>query len=177
MGEEIKVRVNDEETLVLQRLAAEVPENGLIVEIGSAWGHSSSKMAEVSLETVRIITIDPWSLIPKDEWAEREKLFLKNIEPFKNRFLVVKAFSQQVDVKKLLGNQKIDLLFIDGDHHRNAVRDDYLMYHDFVRQGGVIVFHDYNLLAGVTKAVNWYVTPSGLWDWHTEERLWIGVRK
>jgi len=172
-----KVRVNDAETLILQGLAEQVPENGLIVEIGSAWGHSCVAMAEASRDTVTIITIDPWSLIEKDEWAAREKRFLKNIKPFGDRIEVIKAFSQEVNVKELLGNRKIDMLFIDGDHHLNAVRDDYLNYHKFIKPGGVIAFHDYGLLAGVIKAVDRFVVPSGLWDFHTEQRLWIGRLK
>ena len=172
----IKVRVNDEETIILRNLAANVGDGGLILEIGSAWGHSCVNMAEASSESVQIITIDPWSLIPKGEWAEREKLFLKNIEPFRNRIEIVKDFSQNVDVKNILKGRRIDLLFIDGDHHQNAVRDDYLNYHPFVKKNGFIVFHDYGLLAGVTKAVDMYVNRE-LWDYRVEERLWIGRRR
>jgi len=174
---EIKVRVNDEETAILRRLASDVPENGLILEIGCAWGHSCKNMLEASNETVNLVAIDPWTLLGRKDWVGHEKLFLENIEPFKNRVEVVKAFSQEVDVEKLLNGRGIDLLFIDGDHHRNAVRDDYLKYHKFVKPGGVLVFHDYDLLAGVTKAVNWYVVPSELWEFRVEERLWIGRLK
>jgi len=171
---EPKVRVNDKETEILQGLASQVPEKGLIVEIGSAWGHSCTAMAKVSKCT--IITIDPWDLIEKNGWGEREKKFLENIKPFGDRIEVVKAFSQQVNVKGVLGKRKIDLLFIDGDHHINAVRDDYLNFYKYIRKGGVIAFHDYGLLAGVTKAVDRFVVTSGLWKYHVEERLWIGIK-
>lgn len=174
---EIKVRVNDEETNVLRKLASEVPENGLILEIGCAWGHSCKNMLEASKETVKFVAIDPWTLLGRDEWIGHEQLFLENIEPFKERVEIVKDFSQNVDIEKVLGGRKIDLLFIDGDHHRNAVRDDYNKYHRFVKPNGKIVFHDYGMLAGVIKAVDWYVVPSGLWDYRVEERLWIGRLK
>ena len=177
MKEEPKVRINDKETSILQKLASNVGDNGLIVEIGSAWGWSCTKMAQASNDTVTIITIDPWSLIDKDEWVKREKRFLRNIKPFGKRIEVVKAFSQDVDVAKLLSGRKIDLLFIDGDHHLNAVRDDYLNYYKYIKKDGVLVFHDYGLLAGVIKAVDRYVIPSGIWDYHVEERLWIGRLK
>jgi len=176
MSNVIKVRVNDEETEILRRLASEVPKNGLILEIGCAWGHSCKNMLEAADETVNLIAIDPWTLLGRDEWIGHEKLFLENVEPFKERVEIVKAFSQQVKVKKLLGGRKLDLLFIDGDHHRNAVRDDYYNYHEFINPGGVIVFHDYGMLAGVTKAVDWYVKDSDLWDWRVEDRLWIGKK-
>lgn len=38
----------------------------------------------------------------------------------------------------------VDLLFIDGDHSRWGVEDDYTRYRTFVRPGGVIAFHDIN---------------------------------
>ena len=38
-----QVRISDEETVVLQELAASVPAHGLIVEIGAAWGWSCSR--------------------------------------------------------------------------------------------------------------------------------------
>jgi len=43
---------------------------------------------------------------------------------------------------KLLVNKKLDLLFIDGDHKYESVMADYLLYKDFVGQGGIIAFHD-----------------------------------
>lgn len=45
-------------------------------------------------------------------------------------------------VKMYLGNNKLDLLFIDGDHSYQGVKEDYFMYKDLVRSGGYIIFHD-----------------------------------
>lgn len=39
---------------------------------------------------------------------------------------------------------KIDFLFIDGDHHYDAVRTEYQLYAPLVRDGGIIGFHDTN---------------------------------
>lgn len=36
----------------------------------------------------------------------------------------------------------VDFLFIDGDHSAEGVQHDYEMYHDLVRSGGLIAFHD-----------------------------------
>jgi predicted O-methyltransferase YrrM len=43
--------------------------------------------------------------------------------------------------RKLRGRQ-IDLLLIDGDHTWAGVRQDFLSYQEFVRDGGLIAFHD-----------------------------------
>lgn len=37
---------------------------------------------------------------------------------------------------------KVDMLFIDGDHSYEGVKQDYEMYSPLVREGGIIAFHD-----------------------------------
>lgn len=61
------------------------------------------------------------------------------------------------DVRRALGGNQIDVLFIDGDHSKNGVMRDYSMYEPLVRPGGAIVFDDYNdarWSPGVKVAVN-----------------------
>jgi len=45
-------------------------------------------------------------------------------------------------IKNILGDKKLDFLFIDGDHSENGVKLDYFMYKEFVKNGGLIGFHD-----------------------------------
>jgi predicted O-methyltransferase YrrM len=44
--------------------------------------------------------------------------------------------------KSVLGPRTLDILFIDGDHSHDGVRQDFLRYRSFVREGGLIAFHD-----------------------------------
>ena len=44
--------------------------------------------------------------------------------------------------EKIIGDKKLDLLFIDGDHTYEGVSRDFFEYKKFVREGGLIVFHD-----------------------------------
>ena len=39
-------------------------------------------------------------------------------------------------------NEKLDFLFIDGDHTEVGVEADFNNYKDMVREGGIIAFHD-----------------------------------
>jgi len=175
-----KVRINNHETPVLQDLASKVPERGLIVEIGAAWGYSASKMAEVAQAGVLIVTIDPWTLSKNKQQPAREKLFHETIAPYKNRILPIKAFSQDVDREKLfeetLKGKRIDLLFIDGDHSFEGCSRDYELFGDYVKAGGLLIFHDYTYWAGVDKTVNEIVIPSKKWEGYTSHRFWIGKR-
>lgn len=45
-------------------------------------------------------------------------------------------------VKEYLNGEKIDFLFIDGDHTYEGVKKDFEMYAPLVREEGVIAFHD-----------------------------------
>lgn len=45
-------------------------------------------------------------------------------------------------VANLLDGRQVDLLFIDGDHSRDGVWQDFHMYSPFVTPGGIIAFHD-----------------------------------
>lgn len=46
------------------------------------------------------------------------------------------------ELKKRLGDDKIDLLFIDGDHTYEGVKLDFAMYAALVDINGIIAFHD-----------------------------------
>lgn len=41
-----------------------------------------------------------------------------------------------------LDEQSVDFLFIDGDHTESGVEQDFEMYKQFVRPGGLVAFHD-----------------------------------
>jgi cephalosporin hydroxylase len=45
-------------------------------------------------------------------------------------------------VAKCLDGRTIDALFIDGDHRYEGVKQDFLCYRPFVKDGGLILFHD-----------------------------------
>jgi cephalosporin hydroxylase len=47
-------------------------------------------------------------------------------------------------VKNIFKHDKVDFLFIDGDHSYDVVKQDYDNYVGLVREGGYIAFHDIN---------------------------------
>jgi cephalosporin hydroxylase len=80
-------------------------------------------------------------------------LYVKNKSIFKSCFIskinFIKFFQgssyAQATVRNVmdfLGERKIDLLFIDGDHSYEGVSKDYEIYLPLVRNGGIIAFHD-----------------------------------
>ena len=62
----------------------------------------------------------------------------------KSKFVFGKSHDPST-VKKLmqiLGNKKLDMLFIDGGHNFEEVFSDFHVYQSFVRKGGIIALHD-----------------------------------
>ena len=47
-----------------------------------------------------------------------------------------------VRLKELLGDKKVSVLFIDGDHTFKGCYQDLIIYRQFLKQDGLIVFHD-----------------------------------
>jgi predicted O-methyltransferase YrrM len=45
-------------------------------------------------------------------------------------------------VREFLGQDPLDLLFIDGDHSFEGTKKDYEIYSPLVRKGGLVIFHD-----------------------------------
>lgn len=76
----------------------------------------------------------------------KNKEMLRLLVPENQRlhFLDMPSYSPiTVDrVAKLLDGRLLDALFIDGDHRYEGVRQDFLCYRSFVRDGGLILLHD-----------------------------------
>ena len=51
-------------------------------------------------------------------------------------------------VESILGDRKIDFIFIDADHNYNAVKDDYNMYLKYMNSNSIMAFHDIFKLHG-----------------------------
>lgn len=119
------------------------------VEIGAYAGGSSCLMLQ-RLNTT-IISVDLGEPISKE-------VVFSNIIEYKNNnnyYKYIQGNSQIQETKdkvietlsnsRVLGySNKIDILFIDGDHSFDGVLADFNMYSDLVNIGGYVVFDDYN---------------------------------
>jgi hypothetical protein len=72
--------------------------------------------------------------------------FLRAFPRGKQRLHLIRAdsalHSTVARVQKILNGNRLDYLFIDGDHRYEAVLRDFLLYAPLVRPGGIIAFHD-----------------------------------
>jgi cephalosporin hydroxylase len=108
-----------------------------ICEIGTAHGGTNLLLSH-TIESVRtIIGVDLYIMN-----AAYLRLLLRpeqRIHLINGSSYAPRTFQR---VRHVLGQQKIDLLLIDGDHRYNGVKQDFLLYSQLVREDGLIMFHD-----------------------------------
>jgi predicted O-methyltransferase YrrM len=115
------------------------------VEIGSARGKSTTSIAAGLKENGRgkLFAIDPHM---PTQWNDR---FSVDTLDTLRRNIARLGLSDQVEIIRSLSEEAardwtrpIDLLFIDGDHSYEGVKQDWNMFLKYVCRFGVVVFHD-----------------------------------
>lgn len=174
---------------ILYEWARTVPENGVIVELGSFFGRSAVAFAEGAYPSVKINCIDyfeDWkhsnSLLwyhptSDDFWQigkvySKEQEFLKNTKDYPN-ITLLKLKDEQV-VYPYTGAQ-IDLLFIDAVHKNPIDLKNIFYFKDFMKKDALICGHDYsdrypdviynvNLLQALYKTTATFYRNSTTWS-------------
>jgi predicted O-methyltransferase YrrM len=125
-----------------------------VLEIGSYFGSSLHHWLYYSTEGARIISVDlPIKEFcgPQDPRVPIQEFVIQTewrlwTKRNKNKLHLIPSASQlettKAEVVKLLDNQLLDFLFIDGNHMLEAVTKDFEMYSGLVRAGGIIALHD-----------------------------------
>jgi hypothetical protein len=124
------------------------------MEIGSLYGWSLRHFIHYSNNGSVGISVD----LPVrrfvgegDPRVEKQESNYKNVWPVwakeKNcKLHLIPDFSYKQStfdrVVEILSGEKLDFLFIDGDHRYEAIKQDFEMYSTLVREGGIVGFHD-----------------------------------
>jgi predicted O-methyltransferase YrrM len=138
------------EARLLGTIAACVPANGVIVEIGSFKGKSTVMLGKVAAHygLGPIVAIDPHNFnsaelqdYKSDAEATSFKDFLSNIETagVASNIEVHRAFSKDV---ASAWNRPIRFLWIDGDHSYQGAKTDFDGFFPYVTPLGVVALHD-----------------------------------
>jgi hypothetical protein len=139
-----------------ESLLAEYKSLGVkrFMEIGSLYGWSLQHFIKYSDEGSLGISVDlPVRNFvgPGDHRVQKQENNYKNVWPAWAKekkcklYLIPNSSLNQLTfnrVKEILGEEKLDFLFIDGDHRYEAIKSDFKMYSSLVRSGGIIGFHD-----------------------------------
>ena len=117
----------------------------VVVEIGTKLGGTLFLFTKVADPSAVIVSIDYPDGHGGGYPKSREKFYM-SFAQYHQKVNLIKADSHDshtlTNLKEILKGQKIDFLFIDGDHSYEGVKMDYEMYGDLVRPGGLIAFHD-----------------------------------
>lgn len=158
-------------------------KNPIIVEVGSAHGASSTILAEAAQELKgSLYCIDSF---PEDYYGQEKfgeygyQAFKKNVLD-KYGKLVTFIRGTSSDVKDAQFGGAIDILFIDGDHSYQGVRNDLRILIPKLRSGGYVAFHDYNNNAafpGVKKAADEFTKEWPTEEWPTESEWDLVIRR
>lgn len=130
---------------LLKYLSVKVPDIKVVVEIGTWRGYSAQNWLKAFNPDI-VISIE----------SDHETFI--NLPKMDKRIVVIEGESQSLLVKEavdqLLHDRPIDFLFIDGDHHYETVKADFLYYSLMVRKGGAIVLHDVTIESHPDVEVN-----------------------
>lgn len=143
----------------LSILAKQVPENGIIVEVGSLFGKSSVSLAENAHPSVKIYCIDLFneSLVPNNnceynntDFPIYKKTynaaveFKKNTATFSN-IIMIKGSSPQcfTDDTEIAQLRNIDLFFLDASHFNPNDWENIEFFLPRIKRNGIISGHDF----------------------------------
>lgn len=141
--QKIEGYLDEKEGLLLYRLATQLQDNAVTVEIGSFKGKSAVWTASGILHSGkkgRVVAIDHGVGDPEAGIMDTKGALLKNVKDNGVSELVEPIFMTSQDAIKNW-HTPIDLLFIDAAHDYYNVKEDF-KWAQFLKDGGYIVFHD-----------------------------------
>ena len=154
----IHTHMTVEERQLLAALCIEAPSEPVIVEVGSYLGASTCFLAAGARErNGRVHAVDTWDNRAmtepmRDTYAE----FTSHIAPWREWIQPWRGESVEI-AEEFDGS--IDLLFVDGDHSYEGVRVDLEAWLGKVKDGGIVVLHDYGWAEGVRRAARELLVP------------------
>lgn len=138
------LQVRDEISELLKILYNMKPKT--ICEIGTANGGTLFLFTRAACSDAKIFSIDlPWGNFGAG-YPSCKIQFYKNFGQDNQKIHILRADSHKQEtlekLKKLLDGERMDFLFIDGDHTYEGVKKDFEIYAPFVKKGGIIALHD-----------------------------------
>jgi predicted O-methyltransferase YrrM len=133
-------RVNQKqvEILSLLRLLQREPPRR-VCEIGGDKGGTISLFAQVAAPDAQLLSLD---INYRSALTQALPRFARPLQRITCIAADSHACETEATVRQWFGGERLDFLFIDGDHSLDGVGRDFAMYAPFVRRGGTIAFHD-----------------------------------
>lgn len=141
-----------DEARTLYTSAVEMGEKKNFVEIGCYMGRSTSLLSMIAKDNqCDFTTIDIFITTPEGV-SDPKAEFIKNMQAVDGNYTLMNMESEEAAG---IYKQKVDLIFIDGDHQDFMVQKDIDLWQPKMNKGGLMLFHDYgSSWVGVGKAVD-----------------------
>jgi predicted O-methyltransferase YrrM len=137
-------QISSEIAGLMRTLEAEPPRT--VLEIGTANGGTLFLLTRVAAPDARLVSIDlRHGQFGGGYPAWRAPLYRSFARDAQRVELVVGDSHEprtREHVNRLLDGRALDLLFVDGDHSYEGVKQDFADYAPSVRPGGLVAFHD-----------------------------------
>ena len=135
----------------------------------------------------KLYSIDPWiefskekyidsANVDKDQQAEYYSQTCNRLRSFGSRSQILQSTSEEAAHQFDKG--QLDFVYIDAQHHYEAVKKDLWLWYPKVRRGGILCGHDFidgkreQGLFGVKKAVKEFAGSNGLQVLSSDESSW-----
>lgn len=137
-------QIESEVASLLDRVKAQQPS--VVLEIGTADGGTLLLFSRSAHPQATIVSIDLGDHSEGHGFPSWRIPVYKRFASSGQTMHLLRADSHdpvtRARVEELLNGWEVDFLFIDGDHSNAGVRADFELFHDLVRPGGLIGFHD-----------------------------------
>ncbi len=133
--------MSEGELKIIEKWASTVPDNGVVVEVGSHLGRSSYCWAKTIPQTAKLYCIDHWLDITYNNviLSNRFPRFLENTKDCTN-IITIKGKAPNIDYPGTL----IDILYIDASHTNPSDLEIMLFFKKFLKPNALICGHDYH---------------------------------
>ena len=117
-----------------------------VLEIGTFMGSTLFLFSQIVAEGSIIISVDLPGGTHGGGYPRWRIPIYKSFPLLRNKLFLIRKDSHELStlnkVKKILKHNKLDFLFIDGDHSYNGIKKDFMLYSQLVKENGIIAFHD-----------------------------------
>ncbi|MBL9152217.1 MAG: class I SAM-dependent methyltransferase [Verrucomicrobiales bacterium] len=160
------------------------------VEIGVQRATFSSRLLD-GWAGARLHSVDPWRTFDDPAYVDKAnaaqevqdaiyETARQRLARFGERSAIIRATSAEAAPR--FADRSLDFVYIDAQHHYEAVCEDIALWHPKLKPGGILAGHDYldgvvaGDLFGVKRAVDEFAAAAGLPVWVTLEKeyaTWI----
>lgn len=135
-------------------------KNPIGIEIGTAEGYTTHYLLE-KIPDLTLYGIDPYE--DYEDWDGKiidhseigYKNIIKSTEKYNNYYHIRETSDNAVNS---LEDDTFDFIFIDGLHTYDQVLKDCKNYYPKLKNGGIFIGHDYNMISDVKRAVDKFAT-------------------